>query len=305
MLNMSNVTLLKPFPIILYSRPQRRPPGWPLVVVVVVVIVVEVVVIVVVVVIIIIIVVVVVVVVIVFLEGGNLGVAASTRAPGQQSSSNSDVSIVFASMGCSCLVFTCFVVTALFRIRDWNVVEAYEDQLSARPNLLGSLPCVWHCVCFCASRGGSRGGLTGSMCGLFVWFLLVFGVEMLFGLVPFKTCPLFALVFVVLFFFLSLSLLLWGCSSATFSPCLFLSQARGKPKPFLGFGVPLVFLHLGHVLRLRSVRLHVLLHQGHAQPLPFFFSSASLVFLVWVFSGCSGCGVGFSALRARCVMHSL
>ena len=41
---------------------------------------------------------------------------------------------------------------------------------------------------------------------------LVSGVEMLFGLVPFKTCPFFGLLFVVLFFFLWLL----GGSSTTF-----------------------------------------------------------------------------------------
>ena len=65
---------------------------------------------------------------------------------------------MFASMGCSCVVVTCIVVMPLFRICDWNVVEAYEDRLSAGPNLLGSLPCVWHCVWFCTTGGGSRGG---------------------------------------------------------------------------------------------------------------------------------------------------
>ena len=40
----------------------------------------------------------------------------------------------------------------------------------------------------------------------------------------------------------SFSLLLWGCSPATFFSLSFsLSQALGKPKPRLGFGFPLVF----------------------------------------------------------------
>ena len=47
---------------------------------------------------------------------------------------------------------------------------------------------------------------------------LVSGVEMLFGLVPFKTCPLFGLLFVVLSFFLRLL----GCSSTPFLFFLFL-----------------------------------------------------------------------------------
>ena len=65
---------------------------------------------------------------------------------------------------------------------------------------------------------------------------MVFGVEMLFGLVPFKTCPLFALMFVSpLFFFFCL---VWSPTTFFF---LSLSQALGKPKPRLGFGFPLVF----------------------------------------------------------------
>ena len=120
---------------------------------------------------------------------------------------------------------------------------------------------------------------------------LVFGVEMLFGLMPFKACPLFAFVFVVLFF---VSLVVGVFVGDVFlffffSLSLSLSQALGKPKPLLGFGFPLVFLHPGRGLRLRPVRLHFLLHQGHAQPLLVFFLLVGIVvFLVWVFSVCSG-----------------
>ena len=66
----------------------------------------------------------------------------------------------------------------------------------------------------------------------------------------------------------------WLVSSATFLS-LSLSQALGNPKPFW-FGVPLVFLHPGHALRPRSVRLPLHLHPGFAPHL-FFFSSSSLV----------------------------
>ena len=65
---------------------------------------------------------------------------------------------------------------------------------------------------------------------------MVFGVEMLFGLVPFKTSPLFALVFVVLSFFS----FCWDVRRRRFCLCLSLSQALGKSKPRLGFGFPLV-----------------------------------------------------------------
>ena len=79
---------------------------------------------------------------------------------------------------------------------------------------------------------------------------MVFGVEMLFGLVPFKTCPLFALMFVSSLF-LSCC---WDVRRRRFSLCLSLSQVLGKPKPlFGGFGIPLVSLLRGEALRLRPV----------------------------------------------------
>ena len=70
---------------------------------------------------------------------------------------------------------------------------------------------------------------------------LVFGVEMLFGLVPFKTCPLFALVFVALSFFLSC------CGDVRWRHFLSfsLSQVLGKLQtPFWGLGFPLCFFTL-------------------------------------------------------------
>ena len=77
-------------------------------------------------------------------------------------------------------------------------------------------------------------------------------------------CPLLFLVWFVsstpCFFSLSLSL----------SLSLFLSQALGNPKPFW-FGVPLVFLHPGHALRPRSVRLPLHLHPGQPRTCFFFF----------------------------------
>ena len=77
---------------------------------------------------------------------------------------------------------------------------------------------------------------------------MVFGVEMLFGLVPFKTCPLFVLMFVSP----SLFLLLFGMfADAVLSSCLFLSGAGEAQAPARGLGVPLVFLHHGHALRLQ------------------------------------------------------
>ena len=67
---------------------------------------------------------------------------------------------------------------------------------------------------------------------------------------------------------------------------VFLSQALGKPKPFW-FGLPLVFLRPGRVLRHRSVHLPLPLHQGSAPaPVFFFFAVARAgLFLRFWFSG--------------------
>ena len=53
---------------------------------------------------------------------------------------------------------------------------------------------------------------------------------------PFKTCPVFALLFVSPLSFFSV----WFVRRRRFSFFLSLSQALGKPKPYLGFGFPLV-----------------------------------------------------------------
>ena len=106
---------------------------------------------------------------------------------------------------------------------------------------------------------------------------------MLFGLVPFKTRPLFALMFVSPLSFFAV----WYVRRRRFSLLLSLSQALGKPKPRLELGFPLVFLRPGRGLRARPVRLHFLLHQTTPSPCCF-FSSASFVFPIWMFPGCSG-----------------
>ena len=79
---------------------------------------------------------------------------------------------------------------------------------------------------------------------------MVFGVEMLFGLVPFKIRPLFALMFVSpLSFFCCLVR-----SPTTFSLFFSLSGA-GETQTQFGFGFPLVSLHRGRALRPRPVPL--------------------------------------------------
>ena len=90
--------------------------------------------------------------------------------------------------------------------------------------------------------------------------------------------PLFSLfgLFVDVVFFLSfLSLRRWG-----------------NPSPLRGFGVPFVFLHPAHALRLRPVLRARHLHHGHAPHLFLFFlsfffssSSSSLVFRFGCFFG--------------------
>ena len=87
--------------------------------------------------------------------------------------------------------------------------------------------------------------------------------------------------------------------AAVFSLVFSFSQALGKPKPPLGFGIPLVTLLPGRGLRLRPVPLHFLLHQGLAPHLCFFFffrrsvaGSVFFSFLVLVLVGFSGGGLG-------------
>ena len=81
-----------------------------------------------------------------------------------------------------------------------------------------------------------------------------------------------------------------------------LSQALGNPKPFW-FGVPLVFLHPGHALRPRSVRLPLHLHPGVAPHLLFFLFSrrrrsfpvrCSLVSCLVGVGGLGGCSWSWS-----------
>ena len=94
---------------------------------------------------------------------------------------------------------------------------------------------------------------------------MVFGVEMLFGLVPFKTYPLFALMFVSPLSFFSV----WFVRRRSFS--FFLSLRRwGNPNPVWGLGFPLCSLLAGRGLRLPFPK---------ASPphLPFFFFSFVVV----------------------------
>ena len=82
-----------------------------------------------------------------------------------------------------------------------------------------------------------------------VFGYLVFGVGFLFGSVPFKTCPLFALMFVS-FFFLVVGMFVDDVCLSVF---LSLSGAGETQTPVWGFGIPLVFLLRGQALRLRPV----------------------------------------------------
>ena len=145
--------------------------------------------------------------------------------------------------------------------------------------------------------------------GLFVRFVcmafFVSGVGIMFGFVPFKTCPLLVQMFgCPLPFFVCL---VW--SPTTFSLFFSLSGAGETQTPF-GFGFPLVSLRPGHDLRPRSVHRPLHLPQGSAPaPVFFFFSRRrrrSLVWLwlvaVWLVSLCVGvfCWVGFSLLWFAC-----
>ena len=93
-------------------------------------------------------------------------------------------------------------------------------------------------------------GLCLLFCSVFwdgCWvFCVVFSVSgvgnMLLGLVPFRTRPLLAKVFVVL----SFSLVVWLVSTTPFS-LFFLSQVLGKPKPISGLGCPLCLFILATI----------------------------------------------------------
>ena len=120
---------------------------------------------------------------------------------------------------------------------------------------------------------------------VFCVVFLVLGVDMLFGLVPFKTCPLFALMFV---------------SPLSFFCCLvvrrrrflsfFLSQVLGKPKPRFGVWVsPCVSSSWPRVstpTRRRAPHLH-LPQVPHPLLCFFFFLSSPLA---WVVSVCGSRG---------------
>ena len=145
---------------------------------------------------------------------------------------------------------------------------------------------------------------------------------MLFGFVPFKTSPLFALMLVSpLSFFCCLV-----CSPTTFFFLSFffflsLSQALGKPKPRLGFGFPLVFSACW-TRTSTTTRPSSSASSPRRRPrtLLFFFSSASSSFLgllvgimavgcvlirffFLVVGCCSGSVCSLFALHARCIMH--
>ena len=89
------------------------------------------------------------------------------------------------------------------------------------------------------------------------------------------------------------------------------SQALGKPKPRLGFGIPLVSLHHERALRPRSVLRAPHLHSGHAPHLFFFFVWVVIALGTvvvgcvcgggWLFSACLGCG---GPLSPVCFLHA-
>ena len=137
---------------------------------------------------------------------------------------------------------------------------------------------------------------------MYVWFVcvvfLVSGVEMLFGLVPCKTCPLFGLLFVVLFFFFfSVVGMFVDDVFFSFSLSLYLSGA-GEPQTPEGFVFPLVFLHPGRGLRLRPV-LFIFSFTKASHRTCFFFLSSLISrlsffsrFLSWFWLVFPGGGVG-------------
>ena len=117
--------------------------------------------------------------------------------------------------------------------------------------------------------------------GLFVRFVcmafLVSGVGIMFGFVPFRTCPLFALMFVSP---LSVFRCLVCSPTLSFSLSLSLSQALGKPKPRWGFGFPLVF-SAGWTRTTSSIRTTCSAYSSrHCSRDCLFFSFASPPFVV-------------------------
>ena len=91
------------------------------------------------------------------------------------------------------------------------------------------------------------------------------------GVQPFKAQPLVGIIVCVPFIFF-----VWCVRRRFFFLSFSLCQALGKPKPLVGFGVPLVTLRLGHALRLQPVLPLPLLHQGPAPAPVFFFARAGL-----------------------------
>ena len=107
--------------------------------------------------------------------------------------------------------------------------------------------------------------------GLFVRFVcmafLVSGVGIMFGFLPFRTCPLLAQLFVCpLSFFVCLVWL-----PTTFSLFLSLSGAGETQTPFGGLGFPLCSLLPGRGLRRQPVHRAQHFPQGFAPAPAFFF----------------------------------
>ena len=117
-----------------------------------------------------------------------------------------------------------------------------------------------------------------------VWFFSLWGWNGVWFVALQDLTPVSRDVFCPLFLFL------WwiGCfRRRRFS--LFLRR-WGNPNLFMGFGIPLVSLHPGRVLRLQLAGLAPHLPQGHRPaPVFFFFSPlASLGSWWWLVSSCSG-----------------
>ena len=122
------------------------------------------------------------------------------------------------------------------------------------------------------------------------FFFSVSGVGIiLLELVPFRTRPLSAEMFVVL----SFSLVVWLVSTTPFSLFLSLSGAGEAQAPFRGFGIPLVSLQRRCALRPRPVHLHLLLHPGFRPALFFcsFLRRSRGCFLVWFSLSCLSVGL--------------
>ena len=85
----------------------------------------------------------------------------------------------------------------------------------------------------CLIGSGLLFGAFGIVVWFFVWFFLVLGVEMLFGLVPFKTCPLVRWVFGVP----SLFLLLFGMFAGDVFLFFFSLSLSGAGETQTPFGV--------------------------------------------------------------------